>query len=95
MSLKKKLGLGALVTIGTGLVVGGFVYGLKNLRDCIFYEEEKDMVYQILDKNKNGKLSEEEKAEYYKLMGFNPGLHSIDSPSRDDLKTFLDFYMKK
>jgi hypothetical protein len=95
MGLKNKLGIGAFVVLGTAVSVGLFVGSLKLLDEKINRDEEMAMVYQILDKDRNGKLSEDEKEAYYKVTGFNPGLHSITSPSRDDMKTFLSLYTSK
>jgi Ca2+-binding EF-hand superfamily protein len=92
MVLKNKLGIGAFIVAGTAITVGGFVGSMKILDDIIHRDEERAITYQLLDKDRNGKIDSEEMKVFFDTIGKNPYPCSLNSMSRDDLRTFLNFY---
>lgn len=95
MGLIKKIAKGAVIFAATGIIVGAFVYGLKNLKESIGYEEEKDMVTQILDTNRDRKLSQEEMQVFFDNIGLEPYANSLNSVLKKDIRVFLDNYTPK
>jgi hypothetical protein len=95
MNLIKKILYTATIIAGTGIGVMGMLYGLDALKKSVEYDEEKLMVYQILDKNKDRKLSNEEKRVFNDVTGISPYNHTFNSASSKELSLFLKNYLSK
>jgi hypothetical protein len=87
MNLFEKIGEGVVILAVTGAVVYGTLAYLKWTSDCVHYQEEIAVTKQILDVNRNGKVSNEEDAVFSKITG-----KSFDKSSRDDVRRFLSAY---
>jgi hypothetical protein len=87
MGLGKKLGIGTLFV--TAVLTGTYCFAswLKSISDAVAYDEEKAVVYQILDTDGKNGISPEE----FKPFAEITGAPSWKLVSREDVRMFLKY----
>lgn len=86
----------ALISLGVSIgligVLTGGITSAKAIEDRVNYNRARSKVEQILDADKNGKLSENEIKRFYDETGLSPYNALFKSVSRKDLEKFASHY---